>query len=115
MTSIDLFSSWQPYPAGALLLAGSLLAVRGLARLHAAFPRPLSTSMHALTWMRGFRLTLFGLALAGTGAGWLWDIPWLIALSLAVGFEETLETSFAISALRFHSPPSPVRTPTPGA
>jgi hypothetical protein len=87
------------YPAAMLLAVGLALAWRGVRRCHAAFPRP-RASMQPLLWMRGFRLTLFGLALAGTGAAWLWQLEWLFWLSLAIGFEETLETSIAIYGLR---------------
>jgi len=90
---------------GAALLAalGLALAWRGLRLCRAALPRPRSASMQPLTWMRGFRLTLFGLALAGVGAAWFWHLGWLLALSLAIGGEETLESSIAIAALRAQS------------
>jgi hypothetical protein len=91
---------WTPYAAAALLALGVALTVRGLRWCRAAFPRPRSASMQPLTWMLGFRLTIIGLALVGAGAAWLWGLPWLLALSLAIGGEETLETSIAISALR---------------
>lgn len=94
-----ILAPWSPYPAAALLVIGLALAWRGLRRCHRAFPR-LSASMEPLLWVRGFRLTLFGLALAGTGAAWLWQLEWLFWLSLAIGFEETLETSIAIYGLR---------------
>jgi hypothetical protein len=92
--------SWGGYPAAALLALGVLLAIRGVQRCSRALPRPRSGAMHPLDWMRGFRLTLFGLAVAGIGAAWLWQLDWLFWLSLAIGGEETLETSIAIPALR---------------
>ena len=91
---------WTLYLAAALMPVGLALALRGVMLCRAAFPRPRAVSMQPLTWMRGFRLTLFGLALAGAGAGWLWSLDWLFLLSLAIGGEETLETSIAIQALR---------------
>lgn len=92
--------SWQSYSATVVMAMGFALALRGLRRCAAAFPRPRSASMQPLGWMRGFRLAIFGLAVAGAAAGWLWDATWLILLSLAIGGEETLETSICISALR---------------
>lgn len=92
--------AWGSYVAASLIALGLALAFRGLRHCRTALPRPRSESMQPLTWMRGFRLTLFGLAVAGIGAAWLWQIEWLLLLSLAIGGEETLETSIAISALR---------------
>jgi hypothetical protein len=91
---------WGSYVGAALLAVGLVLAKRGVRSCYVAFPRPGTASMHPLTWMRGFRLTLFGLAVAGAGAAWLWQVEWLLLLSLAIGGEETLETSICISALR---------------
>ncbi len=109
--------AWDSYPAAALLVLGLALAVRGLQRCRVALPRPRSGAMQPLTWMRGFRLTVFGLALAGAGAAWLWGLDWLLALSLAIGGEETLETSIAIGALRTQPRPAgaalPPRTERP--
>ena len=42
---------------------------------------------------------MIGLALAGSGAGWLFDQTWLVVLSLAIGDEETLESSVMHFAL----------------
>ena len=91
---------WTRYPAAALLALGVALALRGLRWCRAAFPRPRSAAMQPLAWMLGFRLTVIGLALVGVGAAWLWRLEWLLALSLAIGGEETLESSIAIGALR---------------
>lgn len=92
-------ASWAQYPATLVFVAGAVLAVRGVLRCWASFPR-VQASMQPLDWMRGFRLTLFGLAVAGAGAAWLGQVEWLLLLSLAIGGEETLETSICISALR---------------
>jgi hypothetical protein len=94
---VDL--SWRAYPAAALMALGLLLTVRAVRTCHAAWRRPLSQSMRPLGWMQGFRLTMIGLALIGVGAAWWWQIGWLLALSLAIGGEETLESSIVISAL----------------
>ena len=107
---VDL--SWRLYPATALLALGLVLAAAGVRRCARAFRRPLAGSMQPLGWMLGFRLTLIGLAVMGVGAAWLWQLGWLLALSLAIGGEETLESSIAIAALRRAQP---VQTPSPPA
>ena len=53
-----------------------------------------------LTWIQGFRLSIIGLSLAGLGAAWAWQLTWLLVLTLAIGGEETLESSIVIFALR---------------
>jgi hypothetical protein len=99
---------WNVVGGAALIAFGLLMAARGIRRCYIAFPRP-NASMQPLGWMRGFRLTLVGLAVAGAGAAWFWGMPWLLALSLAIGGEEALETSIAIHALRRAAPASSVR------
>ena len=51
-----------------------------------------------VTWIQGLRLSVIGLALAGVGAVWGWQLTWLLVLSLAIGAEETLESSIVIYA-----------------
>ena len=53
-----------------------------------------------VTWIQGFRLSIIGLALVGIGAAWAWQLTWLLVLSLAIGGEETLESSIVIYALK---------------
>ncbi|MGH2400281.1 MAG: hypothetical protein ACRDF6_10585 [bacterium] len=92
-------ASWQTYAAWILIGAGvPLLIAGGRAELD-GITRPLRDPAKVLTWVRGFRLSMIGLALAGTGAGWLLDQTWLIVLSLAIGGEETLESSIMHFAL----------------
>lgn len=92
--------TWRIYPAAGLMALGILLTVRALRICRIAWRRPVSDLMEPLGWLRGFRLTIIGLALAGVGAAWLWQLGWLLALSLVIGGEETLECSIAVSALR---------------
>jgi hypothetical protein len=92
-------TSWQIYAASALILAGSPLLLAGLIIELDGIRRPLRDPAKVLTWVRGFRLSMIGLALAGAGAGWLLDQTWLIVLSLAIGGEETLESSIMHFAL----------------
>jgi len=95
---------WRAFPAAALLLLGLLLALRAVLRAHAAWSRPLTGTMQPLSWMRGFRSTVIGLAVMGVGAAWLWHLGGLLAVSLVVGGEEALESSIAISALSQATP-----------
>ncbi len=91
--------SWRIYPASLLMLAGVLVAWRGLrqeVRAHRLPPRDIAK---ALTMVRGFRVAVVGLALVALGAAWAWQIAWLAVLSLIVGGEETLETSLVVWGL----------------
>jgi hypothetical protein len=54
-------------------------------------------------FIEGFRVTVWGLALMGIGAAWLWHLTWLFVISLAMGCGETLETSLILFALRYGS------------
>ena len=91
--------SWQTLAATALTLAGVPILMSGLWREWDRLRRPLRDPAKVLTWVRGFRLSMIGLALAGSGAGWLLDQTWLVVLSLAIGCEETLESSIMHFAL----------------
>ncbi len=53
-----------------------------------------------LLWMRTFRAVVFGLSAVMVGVGLWGGWPVLIALGLVIGFEETIETSIAIWALK---------------
>jgi hypothetical protein len=90
---------WRMVPAALLVMAGAALFLTNLRRYIAGFRPPLSVQKNLGT-MQAFRLGVIGLALVGIGLAWLWQQPWLLALALAVGGEETLESSIAISALR---------------
>ena len=52
-----------------------------------------------LTFFRGFRLSIIGLALAGIGVALMTDQLWLLLLSIAIGIEETIESSIDVFAL----------------
>ncbi len=49
----------------------------------------------------GFRLAITGIAVAGVAGAWVRQQVWLLALSLAIGGEELLETSFVLYVLRW--------------
>ena len=42
---------------------------------------------------------IIGLAVAGVAAAWLWQIDWILVLSLVIGGEELLESTLHIQAL----------------
>jgi hypothetical protein len=80
-------------PAGlAMFVLGIRRGAAGLRQYHRDPPR-------ALALLRGFRISIVGLCLTGVGAGWLWDIGWLVGLSLIVGGEELLESTVVITAM----------------
>jgi hypothetical protein len=93
-------AAWRVYPAAIAGAIGLLLAGRGLALATVALRTPLETPGKNLAWMRGFRLTVGGLALAGLAAGWVWQWPVLVAIAFCIGFEELIESSIATWALR---------------
>jgi hypothetical protein len=81
-------ASWRSVPVTLLLIAGAALLVWGLW----AFSMPMGP-----VWMRGFRRAVIGLGLVAVGLGWLWQQPWLIALGLIFGGEETYESSWILA------------------
>jgi hypothetical protein len=93
-----LTTSWQTYAAWALIIPGVVLLLYGRVEID-GITRPLRDPAKVITWVRGFRFSMIGLALAGAGAGWLLDQTWLIVLSLAIGGGETLESSIMHFAL----------------
>ena len=102
LRSVDAFwdLSWRLYPALVLLAAGVMLSARGDVLLVRGARMSIGAPRKNLTWMRGFRLCLFGASLAAVAAGWAWHIPALVAAGLVIGFEETLETTIVAYALK---------------
>ena len=92
-------AAWRDYPATLLMSIGALVAVIGARRQADGIMRPVGDPAKALTWMRGFRQTIIGLAVLGTGAAWLWQAPWLLAISLIIGAGEVFESSLDVWAL----------------
>ncbi len=92
-------ASWRVYPATMIIVAGTVFAVRSVARCRSR-AIGLRDPWRALELMRGFRLSVIGLSIASFGAAWLWSIGWLAVLAAIIGGEELLESSVAIAAIR---------------
>jgi len=90
---------WRHYPAAVAMALGALLAIIGAQRQVDGITRPIDDPAKAVTWMRGFRRTIIGLAILGIGAAWMWQAPWLLALSLIIGAGEIFESSLDVWAL----------------
>jgi len=90
--------AWRAYPATGMIAWGLWFVLAGLRRCRAAWPAA-GGLMQPAAWMRGFRVAIVGLALAGVGAAWLWQIAWLLVAALLIGFGELLESSLDIEAL----------------
>jgi hypothetical protein len=83
-----------------LIAAGLALALREARRGVRAARELRSDPERALAILLAFRRSVVGLALAGVGAAWTWDISWLLALSLIIGGQELLESTVMIRALK---------------
>lgn len=93
---IDL--SWRAFPGGAIIALGALVFLRGVVAIACAWRGPVGD--RPLPHMMAFRAAVIGLAIAGVGAAWVWQLVWLLVLALAIGGEEVLESSICIYALR---------------
>lgn len=82
-----------------VVLLGLALAVRGL-RGGAGGGGLLRGQAGALARVESWRSTVLGLAAAGLGASLVWELRWLLVLSLGIGFVEVLEASIVIAAWR---------------
>jgi hypothetical protein len=93
--------SWRWYLAVPLMVLGATCAAwgakRGLTGLRCAMR---GDSAQLVAFMVGFRATIWGLALVGLGAAWIWQLTWLFVVSLAIGGGETVETCLILFALR---------------
>ena len=107
-TLIDL--SWRAYPASALMAVGIALVVTGAKKARAGLSSPGGGPANMLAFVKGFRIAVFGVALAGFGVAWQWQLTWVLVLSLVFGGEELLESTTHISILT--RPPRPSNKPT---
>ncbi len=94
---VDL--SWRIYPASLLMAAGLLTALAGWRRELDGIRRSFGDPQKNVTWARGFRRSMLGLALLGTGGAWLSEQLWLLVLTLAICGEELFESTLIIFAL----------------
>jgi len=85
--------------AALMIPFGLAMLVVGIRRGAAGVRRYDHDPPRALALLRGFRISIVGLCLAGLGAGLFWDIGWLIGLSLIIGGEELLESTVVITAM----------------
>jgi hypothetical protein len=89
---------WPAYPLAALALLGTgLVALAAIRQIRAH--SPWSQTSRLLTWLRGFRLAIVGLALVGIALALLMGQTWLLVLSLGIAGEEIFETTWMISTL----------------
>ena len=82
------------------MVVGAWLAFWGLRLEINGFRLPTRDSDHILSIVRGLRLGILGLAVAGIGAAWIWHLTWLFVLSLVIGIEEMVEISIVIHFLK---------------
>ncbi|MGE5596103.1 MAG: hypothetical protein ACM3S1_08725 [Hyphomicrobiales bacterium] len=87
-------------PAMALMVLGAALVVRAELRQLQGRRMPFGTPGKTLKTMEWMRLVLGGGSLIAIGAGWWFHVPFLVAAGAVIGFEETIETSIAASALK---------------
>lgn len=91
---------WRHGPALALILLGVALFYRGVRDM----PNPTRRTVNIMRWLRGFRRIVIGCGLALAGLAWLCQSPWLLAIALGVGLQETRESTHYIDTLRRASP-----------
>ncbi|HYC56812.1 MAG TPA: hypothetical protein VEL28_17910 [Candidatus Binatia bacterium] len=91
--------SWSEIAAFALMGAGALLIVRNVRSWRKA-AATLHDPERALWLARGFRVGIVGLCAVAAGAGWYWQVYWLIGLAVIIAGEELLETTVLVMALR---------------
>ncbi len=89
---------WPTLPLVTAALIGAGLIALAVIRQVTAHS-PWSQTSRLLIWLRGFRMTIIGLALIGTALALLWGQTWLLVLSLSIAGEEIFETSWMISTL----------------
>ena len=99
-----VYLPWRVYIVIPLMALGAVCAVRGARGGAQGIRRAVrGDATHLIAFIQGFRMTIWGLALMGIGAAWLWHLTWLVLISLAIGAGETMETSLILYALRHGS------------
>ncbi len=93
--------SWRVYPSASLMAAGAGLMLWGVrAQLSGMRRSRDERPTKLITVVGGLRLVFIGFAIAGSAAAWNWHLLWLLVLALAIGGEETLESSMVLYGLR---------------
>ena len=112
-------ANWTDIAAFALMGAGVWLVVRNVRAWRRA-ANTMRDPERALWLARGFRVGIVGLCAMAAGAGWYWDIYWLIVLAAVIAGEELLETTVLVMALRdatrrqaSHEEPAPLSQDPP--
>src|SRR5262245_6373110 len=89
------------YPLGVFAVAvGLFFAMHNLVGGFRSAARIERDPERALAIVRGFRRGIVGLAVAGIGVSFAWDVPVLLGLSLVIVAEELLESTVMIQALK---------------
>ena len=96
--------SWRVYPGSALMALGAAILLSGIRLEVEGIRLPSGDSMKMITVIRGFRIAVIGVALAGLGAAWTWNIMWMFVLALVFGGEELLESSVHLFILKRRPP-----------
>jgi hypothetical protein len=97
--TLSITEFWPIVPIILLALSGLGLVFEAVYAQIKSAGTPWSSTTRLLTWLRGFRLTIIGLAMVGIALAWFWGETWLLVLSLGIAGEEIFETSWMISTL----------------
>lgn len=90
---------YEPIVHALIVLAGIILAARGLRREWQGITLPTRDPRKVETFFRGFRMSIIGLALIGIATALATDQLWLLMLAVAIGIEETIESTIDIWGL----------------
>ena len=98
MTSV-INSGWAAFSV-LLMLSGAVVAAWAIRRAVIDLRHTPRDPARAFVLLRGFRHAMIGLCVMALGIGWYWHLPAVVGLALIIGFEETLESSTMIAALK---------------
>ncbi len=84
-----------------MIAIGVAAVGHGVATFIRGFHMPVRDRSKPIVCVSGGRTAIFGLALGGIAGAWIWQQVWLLALSLAIGGEELLESSVILYVLRW--------------
>lgn len=95
-----LMSLWPTLPALSFVIAGAVIAIWAIRRTVLDMRAARRDPARAFALLRGFRRAMIALCVMALGIGWYWNLPAVIGLALIICFEETLESSTMIAALK---------------